>query len=173
GGSDDGAAPASAPDALVAGLLPNGDRPMDLSVAAFATPGSARAALAVSVGVQSLAPPDDGTERAEPIEVVATAYDQAGRPQASARQTLELSWPARTGATVTPRRVDVLSRLDLEPGDYEVRVAALAGDGRQASVFTQVTVPPFDAARLTLSHLALAATSATSSAPPDFLDAVL
>src|SRR5690606_39186132 len=54
GGSDDGAAPVSAPDALVAGLLPNGDRPMDLSVAAFATPGSARAALAVSVGVQSL-----------------------------------------------------------------------------------------------------------------------
>ena len=52
-------------------------------------------------------------------------------------------------------------------------MAALAGDGRQASVFTQGTVPPFAAARLTLSHLALAATSATSSAPPDFLDAVL
>jgi hypothetical protein len=145
---------------------------MDLNVAAFATPDSPRAAVAVSVGVQALAPPPGAAAASEPIEIVVAAYDQTGRPQASARQTLELSWPPVEAHQ--PRRVDVLSRLDLPPGDYEIRAAASAAGGqRSASVFTQLTVPSFAGASLSLSNIVMSAPATTSSAPPAFLESVL
>jgi VWFA-related protein len=167
-------APGPAPGAASAlnGLLPNAHLPMDLNVAAFATPDSPRAAVTVSVGVQAFAPVAGAAAASEPLEIVAAAYDQTGRPQASARQTLELSWPP-VGAN-QPRRVDVLSRLDLPPGDYEIRVAAsTAGGARTASVFTHLAVPSFADARLSLSNIVMSAPATTNSAPPAFLESVL
>lgn len=161
--------PAAASSAALNGLLPSAHLPMDLNVAAFAVPGSPRAVVTVAVGVQAFAP--DGAS-SEPIEVVTAAFDQAGRPQGSARQVLDLSWP-NAGAS-QPRRVDVLSRLDLPPGDYEIRVAASRGAAAQAaSVFTHLTVPAFAGARLSLSNIVMGATGTTSTAPPDFLESVL
>jgi VWFA-related protein len=163
-----GAAAASA----LNGLLPNAHLPMDLNVAAFAAPDSPRAVVTVAAGVQAFAPPAGAVARVEPIEIVAAAYDQTGRPQASARQTLEVSWPP-AGAE-QPRRLDVLSRLDLPPGDYEIRVAAsAAGGARTASVFTHLTVPAFSGAPLSLSNIVMSAPATANSAPPDFLEAVL
>ena len=163
GPADDGAA-----RALVDGLLPSAERPMDLSVAAFAAADGSRVAhLAIAAGVHGLAPPAGDEPVVEPLEVVASAYDPTGRPVASARQTLEVEWPA--AGLESPSRVDVLSRLDLPPNDYELRVAATAGGDRQASVFTHVTIPPFAGAKLSLSHVALSAGPTVRSAPPDFL----
>jgi VWFA-related protein len=166
--SSPGAAAASA----LNGLLPSAHLPMDLNVAAFAAPGSPRAVVTVSAGVQAFAPPAGATTTTDPIEIMVAAYDQTGRPQASARQTLELSWPL-VGAN-QPRRVDVLSRLDLPPGDYEIRVAAsAAGGARTASVFTHLTVPSYTDARLSLSNIVMSAPATTNSAPPGFLESVL
>ncbi len=160
---------AAASSAALNGLLPSAHLPMDLNVAAFAVPGSPRAVVTVAVGVQAFAP--DGAS-SEPIEVVTAAFDQAGRPQGSARQVLDLSWPDADASQ--PRRVDVLSRLDLPPGDYEIRVAASRGAAAQAaSVFTHLTVPAFAGARLSLSNIVMGATGTTSTAPPDFLESVL
>ncbi len=44
---------------------------------------------------------------------------------------------------------------------------------RTASVFTYVTVTPFDAAPLSLSNIVVGATAGTLTAPKDFLSTVL
>src|SRR3954465_15196203 len=91
-----------------------------------------------------------------------TAYEIGGRPKGLTRQTLELSWPAaaRTGET----RFDALSRIDLPPGEYEIRVA-VNGASRTASVFTYLTVPSFAAAPLSLSNIVIGAAARTLTAP--------
>ena len=68
----------------------------------------------------------------------------------------------------------MLSRLDLPLGEYEIRVGVSGSEpARTASVFTYLTVPAFDSAPLSLSSLVIGATSATFTAPKDFLAALL
>jgi VWFA-related protein len=153
------------------GLLPASATPVDMNTATVAVPGARNAAVVLTVGVEAFAasvPADRGT----PLEVVASAFDRGGRPKGVARQTLNLSWPA--SADVQDRRLDVLSRLDLPPGEYEVRVAVSSGaDARTASVFAYVTVPSFAATPLSLSNIIIGATAGTLTAPKDFLSALL
>jgi hypothetical protein len=113
----------------------------------------------------------DPARQGVPLEVVATAFDRGGRPKGVARQKLELSWPASDSPQA---RFDVLSRLDLPPGEYEIRVGVSGSEPpRTASVFTYITVPAFDSAPLSLSSLVIGATSETFTAPKDFLAALL
>ena len=90
----------------------------------------------------------------------------------TARQTLELS---PTAATPTARPA---LRCAVAAGSgawgVRVRVAVSAAEPpRTASVFTYVTVPPFDAAPLSLSNIVVGATAGTLTAPKDFLSTVL
>jgi VWFA-related protein len=154
------------------GLLPAAAVSVDLNAATFAVPGSQKASVVLSVGVSAFAAAasTDGAPRGGPLEIVATAFDTGGRPKGMARQTLELSWPpsAATGS----RRFDALSRIDLPPGEYEVRVA-VTSSARTASVFSYVTVPAFASAPLSLSNIVIGASSGTLTAPKDFLSPLL
>jgi hypothetical protein len=159
-------------DALT-GLLPEGSTAIDLNAAAFAVPGTKKTTVALTIGVNAFASQPDGgngTSRGSPLEIVATAFDPGGRPKGMARQTLELSSPA--SAATSEHRLDALSRIDLPPGEYELRVA-VSGEGRTASVFSYVTVPAFAAAPLSLSNIVVAAPGGTLTAPKDFLSPVL
>jgi VWFA-related protein len=158
-------------DALT-GLLPAGATTVDMTTAMFAVPGAQKTAIALTVGVGAFAlPTSDGTEpRGGPLEIVATAFDQGGRPKGLSRQTLDLSWPA--SATTGEHRFDALSRIDLAPGEYEVRVA-VSGAARTASVFSYVTVPAFATAPLSLSSIVVGANARTLTAPKNFLSALL
>jgi VWFA-related protein len=170
-----------APDALGAplrasltGLLPTSEVPIDLNIATFATSASTKPVVALTVGisafVSSLAPA--ALKQGVPLEVVASAFDAGGRAKGEARQTIELSWPA--SAAADERRLDVLSRLDLPPGEYEIRVAVSGAEPRRtASVFSYVTVPAYDSAPLSLSNIVFGATDETSTAPEDFLTPLL
>ncbi len=129
-----GSAPASATLAApvreaLTGLLPAGATALDVNAATFALQGTAKAAVVLTVGVGAFAVGGSGSG---PLEIVATAFDTGGRPKGISRQTLELSWPA--AAARGQRRFDALSRIDLPPGEYEVRVA-VNGSGHTASVF--------------------------------------
>src|SRR6185436_2309292 len=128
-------APVSEPvrEALT-GLLPADVAPVDLNASTFAIPGSQKASVVLSVGVNAFAAAAvaNGTSHGSPLEIVATAFDTGGRPKGLARQSLELSWPPSATST---QRFDALSRLDLPPGEYEVRVA-VTGSARTASVFS-------------------------------------
>ncbi len=152
------------------GLMPASAIPVEMNAATFAVPDAAKAAVVLTVGVEAFAAGPQ-TARGGPLEVVASAFDRGGRPKGIARQTLDLSWPA---SGPQDRRFDVLSRLDLPPGEYEIRVAVSSGaDARTASVFTYVTVPSFTAAPLSLSNIIVGATAGTLTAPKDFLASLL
>jgi VWFA-related protein len=161
------------PDTLrsvLTGLLPSGEVALDAHAAAFASPGSGRGTIALIVGMGAFA--SRSGEANEPFEIVASAFDQAGRSRGLARQTVDVSRPAREAAA--SGRLEVLSRLDLPPGDYQVRIGVTGGNPeRNASVFSDVTVPDFDAAPLSLSSLVLAATAGTVTMPWDFLAPLL
>jgi VWFA-related protein len=159
--------------ASLTGLLPANDIAIDLHAATFASPGSAKAWVSLAVGVSAFAPPTgkEATGSGQ-LEIVASAFDRGGRPIGVARQPLDVSWPAADAPE--PRRFDVLSRLDLPPGDYEIRVAVHGTEpARTASVFSYVTVPAFDQAPLSLSSIVIGATRGTLTAPKDFLAAIL
>ena len=156
--------------AALTGLMPASAIPVEMNAATFAVPDAAKAAVVLTVGVEAFAAGPQ-TARGGPLEVVASAFDRGGRPKGIARQTLDLSWPA---SGPQDRRFDVLSRLDLPPGEYEIRVAVSSGaDARTASVFTYVTVPSFTAAPLSLSNIIVGATAGTLTAPKDFLASLL
>jgi VWFA-related protein len=167
-----GTAPNPLTDAMrasLSGLLPSSRVPLDVNAATFATPGSNRGTVTLVVGVGAFAA---ASKQGVPLEVVAGAFDRVGRSKGMARQSVQLSWPASD--TLQERRFDVLSRLDLPPGDYEIRVAVSGSDPpRTASVFTYVTVPRFESAPLSLSSLAIGATAGTLTAPKDFLASLL
>jgi hypothetical protein len=149
--------------------------PIDVNAATFATPGSGKAAVVLSVGVGAFASSAGVPAGARPggaLDVVAGAFDRGGRAIGTARQRLELTWPA-TVAT-EDQRFEALTRLDLAPGEYEIRVGVSSAEpARTASVFAYVTVPPFASAPLSLSSIVIGATAGTLTAPKDFLAALL
>lgn len=155
------------------GLLPAASTAVELNAATFAIPGSRKATVVLTVGVNAFATQTPGggePTRGSPLQVVATAFDPGGRLKGTAQQTLELSWPS--SVTGSDRRFDALSRIDLAPGEYELRVA-VTGVAHTASVFSYVTVPAFSSAPLSLSNILVAATPGTLTAPKDFLSSLL
>jgi hypothetical protein len=62
---------------------------------------------------------------------------------------------------------ETLSRLQVSPGRYELRLAIRTADARAGSVYTYVDVPDFADERLSLSGLVIGATPAPLTAPRD------
>lgn len=154
------------------GLLPSGALALDLQLSAFAGSQASRPTVAVAVGIDAFAPPVSATDRDVPLEVVVAAFDATGAPKASARQTLQLSWPNASGSRTT--RVEALTHLLLDPGDYEIRVAVDNPKSQQvASVFSYLTVPAFAATPFSLSTIVMNASPQTSSVPRDALQGLL
>ena len=95
----------------------------------------------------------EGTAAHDRVEVLANAFDLEGQSRSSERQTLEIS---RGG------NVEVLSRLALAPGRYELRIGVQPGDGLPGRVYASLEVPDFAGERISLSGLVLA----RDDAPP-------
>jgi VWFA-related protein len=159
-----GGSPASNSDGAanaLEGVLPRTDVPLGVAVAPFALPGKDDSAIAVVLSVE---PRGDSRASAGkiPVRVLAAAFDRSGRSVHSEEQTVAIA--PRIGAAGVP--YEVLSRLTLKPGRYEVRVALEDGD-RRGSVYTFVDVPEFTRQPLSLSGIAVAASPARAAAPPD------
>jgi VWFA-related protein len=163
------------PDAPLAtaigGVLPATDIPLALVAAPFAAPGQATATgtVAVIVGVQpnsarpaSVDTPPAVRRTAETLHVVVAALDPKARLVASREETVAF---APGGSDL----YDLLARLELQPGRYEIRVATDTPSGRRGSVFTFVDVPDFAHDALTLSGVALGVSPGTPAAPVDLL----
>jgi hypothetical protein len=162
----------TAPDAplttTISGVLPATDIPLALVAAPFATPGKATGTVAVTLGVQqgNSTSADARQPAARPgpetLHVVVAALDRKARVVASREQTAVVGGGAVSG-------YDLLSRLELEPGRYEIRVAMDAPSGRRGSVFAFVDVPNFSRDDLTLTGVAIGTSPATPAAPADLL----
>ena len=166
--------PPSTNDALNR-LLPSAGLPLALAVTAFASPESAKAVVRMDVDAGAFA---RGDRTSVPLEVAVMAVDQTGRPVASARQTstIPVSRLAQERAeeinvrpdeiNVRLDEINVQSHLELAPGDYGVRVAVSdPATGTVASVFSEVSIPAFDSAPLSLSSVTVDIASTAAAAP--------
>ena len=135
--ADRGAAVVS-PEATAAldGVLPRRDLPLSVSVAPFATQDASESTVAIVLGVRQPIP-SDGTQRNWSVKVLAAAFDRNGRAVQSATQTVGVTRQP-DAAGIVP--YEVVSRLALKPGRYEVPVALDAAAGTRAS--TRMSMSP-------------------------------
>jgi hypothetical protein len=168
--------PLSALDEAIARGLPRGDMPLRVSAAAFAVPGKKEAEVAVVVGIRERAnaglspgPALGGAGGTRRINVIATAFDASWTTKGAFTQTLELTLRPTPAAE---QQYEVLSRLPMRPGRYEVRFAAESA-GRAGSVFVDLDVPDFAKDGLSLSGLVLERTPALPMASRTVLAGVL
>ena len=161
-------APVAPLDESVTGLLPMTETPLRLTVAPFAIAGKREAAVAIALRVQQPAPAPGATGPL--LTMLAHAYDLDGTSQASKRQTLDLGRAPNDNGDV---QYEVLGRLDLLPGRYEVRVGTETAGGQRASVYTYVDVPNFAKDDLSLSGLVLERTPTGPVASKDALAGLL
>jgi VWFA-related protein len=100
---------------------------------------------------------DEGGGRAhERIELALLTIDDKGKAANGRSTTIELSLPPEELARVRTTGVRWLSKLDLPPGRYQVRVAATAvGTGTSGLVTHMIQVPDFVRQKLSLSGVTL------------------
>jgi len=143
----------------VEGAVPHTDIPLSLVAMPFAAPGKRTGAVALVLGFQSPTAVGAAGARRAPVHLAIAALDPKGRLVASREASAELA------AGVSSLAPEILSRLDLAPGRYEIRVAADTPSGQRGSVFTFVDVPDLAKTTLGLSGIAMTATPAAPSAP--------
>jgi VWFA-related protein len=149
--------------AAIAGVLPRNDLPLSVVAAPFALPGGGeQAAVAVVLNVRQPQPSERDAK--EPVKVLAAAFDRNGRSAQSETKTLAVTWKPDASGSMT---YELLSRLTLKPGRYELRLAVDASVNQRGSVYTFVDVPDFAQQPLSLSGIVLGATPGPLSAPED------
>jgi VWFA-related protein len=163
-----GKVPTPAKSALSAELRDTLGSPLPVSGLAmkvFASPFKGTAPNAsVLLGVE-LRGRDITTEANSALELAVFAVDVKGQVKASNRETLSLNLKPETKTRVEQSSIRLLSRLNMPPGRYQLRVGAhdQAG-GALGSVLYDLEVPDFEKIPLAMSGLVL--TSAASSQVP-------
>jgi VWFA-related protein len=146
----------------VAGVLPRNDLPLTVVAAPVALPGSTESAVAVVLGVRQPQPSERDAKN--PVKVLAAAFDRSGRSVQSETRTLGVTWKPDASGSMP---YELLSRLTLKPGRYELRLAVDASVNQRGSVYTFVDVPDFSEQPLSLSGIFLSAAPGPLSAPKD------
>jgi VWFA-related protein len=154
----------------VSGILPSPDVAVRVSTAAFAAASGDTASVAIVIGVQQPAP--QGTERVvENVQVMATAFNtgtQAYRATASASQKGQIVLrPVDDGGDA---KYEMLSRLDLRPGRYQLRIGVQSELMKKAgSVYQEIEIPDFRKVPLSMSGVVIGASPSLPSSPKDYL----
>ncbi len=163
---------ASPLETAIARGLPSGDLPIRVSTAAFGVTGRREADVVVVTAVREPADSEDRSRAGgadapvvRRVETVATAFDTNWRSRGAHRQTVELRMRSGVRADAD---YEVISRLRLAPGRYEVRFGAVRA-GVAGSVFVSIDVPDFSKAPLSLSGVLIERTPALLIAPRDAL----
>jgi len=163
------AATKALPAQALAGALPSGDVPLQLAVTTFALPDPKVSAVAITLGVRQ--PADTASTDAGALDLVFTAFTTQQKQQAT--QSLHVK-SAPAGPPSGGIAYEVVTRLDLPPGRYTLRVAAKrAGDGKGGSVYTDVDVPDFTQQVVALSGVVLTATPSPPNPAPGRLQDVV
>jgi hypothetical protein len=150
----------------ISGLLPVGDLPLQVSAAPFAIPDKKESTVAIVLGiVQDV---DTGaTRQVEKIEFLIDAFGQDGSSKSAhglkADVTLKPGVKGKVG-------YEVLSRIDLKPGRYQLRLSAyLPGPGTSGSIYYDVDVPDYSKGTLAMSGAMMSVTPSVHAAPRDRL----
>jgi VWFA-related protein len=133
-------------------LLPNTGLRMSATAMPFASRDAPGATVLIALDIQQakVEPAPGGPEH---VEIFASAFDRRGRSPGWMRQTVEVT-PSEGGSGTL--QYHAVTRLDLRPGTYEIRIAASHRDAaRSGSVYTHVEVPDFSKELLSLSGVVL------------------
>jgi hypothetical protein len=148
--------PATAAAANVARVLPATAFPLEATAGAFAELDG-KGAAALTLGVNAPGPVLSGG----PMRVMARIVDPFGRTYGTFNRTLQ--FPQDLGATL--RRYDVLARVAMPPGRYELRVSVETGDHRTSGVHVPIDVPDFSKESLSTSSLVFSASPSPEAIP--------
>ena len=156
--------------AALAGVLPKGDLPMRLTAVPFAVPGKKEAAVAVMLSVKQPIR-ETGTRTIERVDMVVNAYNTDGKFQGGTRLRADVT--VRAGASGLAE-YEVLARLDLKPGRYQLRTAANVGAlSTSGSLYYDLDVPNFSDDGVSLSGLVFRVNPAMPIAPIDGLKGII
>lgn len=154
----------------IQGLLPQGDLPLQVTAAPFAIAGKKESAVAIVLGIVQDA--NTGPVRhTEKIDFLIDAFGQDG----SLKSAHGLKADVVLKPNVTGKiGYEVLSRIDLKPGRYQLRLSAhLPGPDVAGSIYYDIDVPDFSKGPLALSGAMLSLTPNIHAAPRDKLIDVL
>jgi VWFA-related protein len=160
--------PKARAERAIAALAADPDLRMSLNVVPIARGRNDRPSLAVAVRIDAPAPRQPIEERAE---LQLSLFDVDGRPGTSAEKTVSIQLAPGAGNQAA---YQVLWPIDVEPGQYQVRVSAqVAAREASGSVVASVTVPDFAREDISLSGVALHGGPALPSVPEDALASLL
>jgi VWFA-related protein len=148
----------------IKGLVPSGGMQMRVTVAPFAIPGKNTVALALVLGLRQPAAMRS-TQVTETVRLTVNAYDAKGKPAGSKGEKATLVLRPGPDDEV---RYEVLTRLDLKPGSYQLRLGAVSASlGRSGSIYTDVDVPDFTKNPVSLSGVLISASPSIAAGPKD------
>jgi VWFA-related protein len=157
-------------DVALSGVLPKSDLPLDVTAVAVPLPGRRESAVSIVVGVRQpvRATAERTTER---VDLRVSAFNTDGRAFGSVRRRADIAIrPNATGQG----EYELLARLDLRPGRYQLRVAAhVASLAMSGSLYYDVEVPDVTRAPVSLTPIVLSASPGPVVAPRDALAGIL
>jgi hypothetical protein len=151
-------------------ILPATDLALQATAAPFALRGRKEAAIAIALAVRQTLP--QNPERViDNVTAQLRAYDEGGKRRASDSLSARIVVrPGVSGEVV----FELLSRLDLPPGRYQLRIAARSSiGGKIGSVYSDLEVPDFRTAPLSLSGVVVSATPGLSAVRNERVGAVV
>lgn len=154
-------------DRALAQSVPGGNLALAMTVAPIAVSGTPQAALAITVALRESLPP--GRHR---VELVTTAVDASCTDCKRQTQRQTVVFTPASGPHASAQTYQMLSRLPVKPGRYNVRAAATLDD-RSGTVFADVDVANAAQSPLSASGLMLSVAPQALTAQPRLFSDVL
>jgi hypothetical protein len=138
-------------------------------------PQKATVLMVVEIEGQSLKFKQDGPTFVNDIEVAILAMDEGGKVKDGSKDTAQLKLRPETYASVQKNGLRLTRRLELPPGNYQLRIGARENvGGLVGSVMYDLDVPDYSKADLSMGGVLLTAASAsrmpTANPDKDFKD---
>jgi len=164
---------APAPPAMekaLSAIVPTADLALQATAAPFALGGRNEAGVAIALAVRQSVP--QSAERVvDEVTARVNAYDAGGKRRATDALTGRIVLRPGVGGEVV---FELLSRVDLEPGHYQLRIAADSSlVHKSGSVYCDVQVPDFRRSPLSLSGVVLSATPGATAARKDAIASLI
>ena len=150
--------------------LPESGLPLGVQAAVFkGTAPKASVAVVAQFGGRQLKFTEKDSEFLNTLELSMIAIDNRGKVQGGDRQTIDLKLKPETHQRVLAGGFRMISRVELPPGRYQLRVAARESGGLVGSVLYDLEVPDFSKASFSISGMVLTSSSAgiAPTARPD------
>ena len=145
--------------------LPVGELPFRAFAASMKGGNNASVVVAVEIDGSSLKFEERDGRFVESVELSIVAADQRAKVQGGDRQTLNLNLVPQTHERVSRTGVRLVSRLDLPPGRYQIRIGAHeTTGGTTGTVPYDIEVPDYSKTPFALSGIFLTSSSAESFA---------